>query len=161
MMAGASIEVKGLEKTLNALKVIDPDAMKAFRQGFKVATQPIVNKAKARVPSDPMSGWGSWSGRLNWDQSKAKSGIRSQVSVTKRRAILRLRSNNAAAAVYENAGSKSPNSPFVKALIKKNHGDPPRLLVKTWKQEKGIRAVHVRVGKLIADAEERVQRAVR
>lgn len=164
---GAAIEVKGLQHTLRALQVIDPDAMKAFRRGFREATLPIIEKAKRRVPAKPMSGWGSWDGgSRDWDSNRVKRGLKSQVSVTKRRAILRLRSNDAAGAIFENAGSESPTSPFVQGLVasaKKNgfEADQPRLLVRTWKEEKGIKAVHVKVDRLVEDAMARVASAVR
>lgn len=161
MANGARIEVQGLDKTLRALKVIDPEAMKAFRRGFKDATQPIVDKAKRRAPGRPMSGWGQWGDRLDWSEQAAKRGIRSAVSVTRTRARLQLKSTNAAAAVYENAGSKSPNSPFVRGLIRSGQADQPRLLVKTWKEEQGIKAVHTQVGRLVEDAINRVASAVR
>ena len=161
MARGAAIEVRGLQHTLRALRIIDPEAMKAFRLGFKQATQPIVDKTKARVPARPMSGWGEWSERLDWDSNRVKRGLKSQVSITKRRAILRLRSGDAAGAVYENAGSKSPLSPFVRGLVTSARGEQPRLLVKTWKEEKGIKAIHVEVGRLVRDAQDRVASAVR
>ena len=166
MARGAAISVRGLQHTLRALSVIDPEQMKAFRRGFKDATQPIIDKAKRRVPAQPMSGWGTWSGRLDWDSNRVKRGLKSQVSVTKRRAILRLRSNDAAGAVFENAGSKSPSSPFVRGLVAsagKNgfEAEQPRLLVRTWKEEKGIKSVYKAVDGLIEDAVNRVASAVR
>lgn len=171
---GAAIKVEGLEKTLNALKVIDPEAMKAMRLGFKDASAPILNKAKQRVTQRPMSNYGRWrawaSGRdLSWDASKVTRGIRSQVSVTKRGASLRLVNASVPGAVWENAGSqgglKSTRADRVnqsKAFnaLANGYGEAPRLLVYTWKQEKGIRTTYVAVGKLIKDAEERVQKAL-
>jgi hypothetical protein len=43
-----------------------------------------------------------------------------------------------------------------------NGRDPaPRLLVGTWKQEKGIKQTYIAVGSLIKQAEARVQEAMR
>jgi hypothetical protein len=72
---------------------------------------------------------------------------------------MRLVNSNAAGAVFETAGSRNPGSQFNKVLIAR-YGDAPRLLVRTWKQEKGIRQTYTAVGRLIADAERRVQDAV-
>lgn len=156
---GASITVQGLDATLRALKIIDPEAMKALRVGFKTAASPVLDTAKRRVPASGLSGWGGWGSRLDYDQTKVSRGLRSQVSVTRTRASMRLVNSNAAGAVFETAGSRSPGTQFNRALIAK-HGEAPRLLVKTWKQEKGIKLTYTAVGKLIADAERRVQDAV-
>jgi len=161
MANGASIEVKGLQTTLRALKIIDPEAMKAMRKGFREAAKPIIDKAKDRVPEpSALSNWGRWGGRLDWDSSKVKRGLKSQISVTKRYAAFRLVSSNAAGAIYENAGSQSPNSRLVQGLDNSGRGPAPRLLVRTWKEEKGIRLLHTKVGRLIQDAQDRVQRAI-
>lgn len=159
-MANAAIKVTGVDRTLRALRVIDPEAMKAFRSGFKDAATPILDKAKAEVTGPPLSGWGKWGGRLDFNDRKVRTGIRSQVSVRRRDANLRLVSSNAAGAVYENAGSRNPNSQFNRALIDR-HGGAPRLLVRTWKQEKGIKQMHLAVGRLIERAEARVQESMR
>jgi hypothetical protein len=158
-MANASITVQGLDVTLRALKIIDPEAMKALRVGFKDAATPVLETAKAQVRSRPISGWGGWGGRLDYSESDVRRGLRSQVSVTRSRAAMRLVNSNAAGAVFETAGSRNPGSQFNKVLIAR-YGDAPRLLVRTWKQEKGIRQTYTAVGRLIADAERRVQDAV-
>lgn len=160
-MARAAIRVRGLQHTLRALQVIDPEAMKALRRGFKEAADPIIQKTKRRVPARPMTNWGGWSDRLDWDSNQVKRGLRTQVSVTKRYAAFRLVSNSAAGVVYENAGSRSPGSRFTLGLVRSGQGPEPRLLVKTWKEEKGIKAVHTKVGRLVEDATNRVAQAVR
>jgi hypothetical protein len=174
MMSGAAIKVEGLEKTLNALKVIDPEAMKAMKRGFKDAAAPIVSKAQGRVPDRPFSNYGRWrawaSGRdLSWDASKVRRGIRTQISVRKSGAALSLVNASVPGAVWENAGSqgglKSTRADRVNQarafnMLANGQGEAPRLLVRTWKEEKGIRTTYVAVGKLIADAEKRVQKAL-
>lgn len=160
-MARAAIRVRGLQHTLRALQVIDPEAMKALRKGFKQAATPIIEKTKRRVPARPMTNWGEWGERLDWDSNQVKRGLKTQISVTKRYAAFRLVSNSGAGVVYENAGSKSPYSRFTLGLVRSGHGPEPRLLVKTWKEEKGIRQMHVEVGRLVDDAVNRVAQAVR
>lgn len=173
-MTGAAIKVEGLDKTLRALKIIDPEANKALRKGFREATQPIVDKARRQVPARPLSNWGQWSswkgGRdLSWDAPKVARGITQQITTAKNRAGLRLVNRSAAGAIWETAGSKmsmqSTRADRVgqsQAFNRLANGKAaaPRLLVRTWKQEKGIRATYTAVGKLIADAEERVQKAM-
>lgn len=159
----APITVTGLDETLRALRTVDPEAMKALRVGFKAASEPILKKAKGNVPQRPMSGWGSWGGRKDWNASKVQSGLRSQVSVTKTRANLRLVNANVAGAIFETAGSKNNQartprqyrklSRQFNALLNDRYGKAPRLLVRTWKQEKGIKQMYTKVGELIAQAE--------
>ena len=158
-MAQAKIEVRGLDNTLRALSVIDPEATKAFRRGFKDAAEPITSKAKTLADKQPLTNWGKWSGRLDYEPAKAARGITTSVTASSRAARLRIVSKNPAAAVYENAGSRS-NNQVTRALTAKR-GKAPRLLVRTWKQEKGIKRMYVAVGRLIAAAERRVQAAMR
>ena len=160
-MARATIQVRGLQHTLRALQVIDPEAMKALRRGFRQAAEPIIEKTKRRVPARPMTNWGDWGERLDWDSNQVKRGLKTQITVAKKYAAFRLVSNSAAGAVYENAGSKSPYSKFTLGLVRSGQGPEPRLLVKTWKEEKGIKTIYTQVGRLIEDATNRVAEAVR
>jgi hypothetical protein len=176
MATQPAIKVEGLDVTLRALRTIDPAALRALRKGFADATKPIITKTKAVVPAKALSGWGDWNssrdGRnLGFDQAAVRKGITSQVSVTRRAARLRLISKNPGGAIYENIGSKADQKqtnpyyiPQSKAFIRNisaRHGKPGRLLVHTWKQEKGIKQTYKAVGRLIADAEKRVQEAIR
>jgi hypothetical protein len=171
-MAGKpAIKVDGLETTLRALSAIDPEQMKAFRAGFREATGPIIRKAQSITPSAPLSGWGEWGQRLAWTQQKAKTGITSSVTVSRRSSRLRLVSRNAAAAVFENAGSRNDQArtnPRYRAqslafnrTLNRLYGPAPRLLVRTWKQEQGIKTTHKAIGREIRKAEQRVQAAMR
>jgi hypothetical protein len=176
MATQPAIKVEGLDVTLRALRTIDPAALRALRKGFADVTKPIITKTKAVVPAKALSGWGDWNssrdGRnLGFDQTAVRKGITSQVSVTRRAARLRLISKNPGGAIYENIGSKADQKqtnpyyiPQSKAFIRNisaRHGKPGRLLVHTWKQEKGIKQTYKAVGRLIADAEKRVQEAIR
>jgi hypothetical protein len=174
-MAKAAIEVKGLDTTLRALSIIDPGAMKALRVGFKDAATPILDKAKAEVANPPVSGWGQWkswrSGRdLSWNGTKVRRGLASQVTMGRRNAGLRLVNRDPAGAIWETAGSKMDMRTTRADRVNQsrafnqlaNGRDPaPRLLVGTWKQEKGIKQTYIAVGSLIKQAEARVQEAMR
>ena len=165
---GAPITVEGLDDTLRALRTVDPEAMKALRKGFKAVATPILDKAKKNVPAQPMSGWGNWGGRKNYKKSAVESGLRSQVSVTKTRANLRLVNANPAGAIFETAGSKNNQartprqyrklSRHFNGLLNQRFGKAPRLLVRTWKQEKGIRQTYTQVGRLIEEAERTIEK---
>jgi hypothetical protein len=45
--------------------------------------------------------------------------------------------------------------------INSRYGQAPRLLVRTWKQEQGIKTTYKAVGREIRKAEQRVQAAMR
>ena len=159
-MAGrAVIEVKGLEKTLRALSVIDPEVNKSFRRGFRDVGNEIFDLTKRRTPLQPLTNWGGWGERLDWDAARARRQMSARVSAGARRASLRLVSKNPAAALFENAGRIQPNSPFNRT-IRSKFGAEPRLLLRTWKDEKGIRRVYTAVGRLVEMATERVNRAI-
>jgi hypothetical protein len=174
-MGKADIKVTGLDKTLRALRLIDPEAMKALRVGFKNAATPILDKAKAKASDPPLSGWGQWkswsSGRdLSWNSTKVRRGLASQVTVGRRNAGLRLVNRDPAGAIWETAGSKMDMRTTRADRVNQsrafnqlaNGRDPaPRLLVGTWKQEKGIKQTYIAVGGLIKQAEARVQEAMR
>ena len=142
--------------------------MSALRKGFKQTATPILDKAKAEVVSSPLSGWGQWRGRLDWDQGKIQKGLRSQVSVTKRSANMRLLNASPAGAVFETAGSKNKQqrttpgyesqSRAFNKLMGDRYGETPRLLVRTWKREKGIKTTFVAVQRLISDAEAELEK---
>jgi hypothetical protein len=175
MSGKPGIRVEGLNTTLRALKVIDPEAMKAFRKGFKTAVEPIVSKAKGSVPDRPFRNYGRWTasadGRdLSWDARRVRRGMTTSVTASRRGAALRIVSKDPAGAIWENAGSqmafRSTRPDRIEQARAFNrlanaYGNPPRLLVRTWKVEKGIRTTYVAVGKLIGEAEQRVQRAMR
>jgi len=174
-MAQAAIKVEGLDKTLRALSVIDPEAMKALRRGFREASSSIIDKARRDAPDRPLRNYGRWKawsdGRdLSWDANKVRRGMTTQVSTGRRNAGLRLLSKNPAAAIWENAGSQgalkttradrvSQSQAFNR--LANAQGKPPRLLVGTWKQEKGVKQTYIAVGRLIQAAETRVQAAMR
>jgi hypothetical protein len=174
-MAKAEIKVTGLDKTIRALRIIDPEAMKALRVGFRSAANPILEKARERVPDRPLRNYGRWTawydGRdLSWNPEKARRGMTSRVTTGRRNAGLQLISRHPAAAMYENAGSKNMlkttradrvNQARAFNTLANKAGEPPRLLVGTWKQEKGIKQTYIAVGRLIQQAEARVQEAMR
>jgi len=174
-MARAAIKVEGLDKTLRALSVIDPEAMKALRRGFRKASGSIIDKAKRNAPDRPLRNYGRWKawsdGRdLSWDANKVRRGMTTQVSTGRRNAGLRLLSKNPAAAIWENAGSTGEMRTTRADRVSQSRAfnrlanaesEAPRLLVKTWKEEKGVKQTYVAVTQLIRDAEDRVQAAMR
>jgi hypothetical protein len=178
-MAGkAAIQLEGLDATLNALKTISPTFHKEARKRIRKVPAEVQKKTKARVPTPqrPMRNWGSWSrkgglysrsikdvGALRWDATDAKGGIK--LLTGGQRLNVRLINKSASGAVFEMAGSKnnnaasSPGRQFNDNL--KWFGAAPRLLIATWREEKGIKRTASEMGKVAKFAEERVNEVVR
>lgn len=49
MFGGFTIEVKGLEETINRLHYADPKLERAFKKGLKEAVEPVLEKARSRA----------------------------------------------------------------------------------------------------------------
>jgi hypothetical protein len=177
-MAGkAAIQLEGLDATLNALKTISPTFHKEARKRIRKVPAEVQKKTKARVPTQrPMRNWGSWSrkgglysrsikdvGALRWDATAAKGGIK--LLTGGQRLNVRLINKSASGAVFEMAGSKnnnaasSPGRQFNDNV--KWFGAAPRLLIATWREEKGIKRTASEMGKVAKFAEERVNEVVR
>ena len=177
-MAGkAAIEIEGLDLTLNALKSISPTFYKEARKRIRSVPADVQKKTKAKVPSGrPMRNWGSWSrvsglygrsmsdvGALRWDSNAARSGIK--LLTGGQRLNVRLINKSAVGAVFEMAGSKNNNSPRSAGRVfndnLKWYGAAPRLLIATWREEKGVTRTASEMGKVAKFAEERVKEAIR
>lgn len=113
MSAGITIRIENVPATLRTLNKIDPDLRKKVPDEIKSYAQPLVADVKAALPSSaPLSGWNR--GRFKYSAAKARSGVKLQFKGTRPRnapanawPVLRLKSTNAAAAVFDIAGRKS------------------------------------------------------
>lgn len=175
------IVLYGLDETLAALKTIDPTLRKEAQKRIRKVPMDIAKRTKAEVPTRrPMRNWGSWSrrggvdktgrtmygdvGALTWDASAAKAGIK--VLTGGQRLNVRLVNKSAVGSVFEMAGSRRDfSSPVGRGQQFANNlnpwGSAPRLLVKTWRQEKGIKRTASEMGKVARFAEERVKERIR
>jgi hypothetical protein len=178
-MAGkAAIQLEGLDATLNALKTISPTFHKEARKRIRKVPAEVQKKTKARVPTPqrPMRNWGSWSrkgglysrsikdvGALRWDATAAKGGIK--LLTGGQRLNVRLINKSASGAVFEMAGSKNNNAASSAGRQFNDNlkwfGAAPRLLIATWREEKGIKRTASEMGKVAKFAEERVNEVVR
>jgi hypothetical protein len=161
-MAGkAAIQLEGLDATLNALKTISPTFHKEARKRIRKVPAEVQKKTKARVPTPqrPMRNWGSWS---------RKGGLYSRsikLLTGGQRLNVRLINKSASGAVFEMAGSKNNNAASSAGRQFNDNlkwfGAAPRLLIATWREEKGIKRTASEMGKVAKFAEERVNEVVR
>lgn len=118
------IEVKGLAAAIKAIGRFDADLRKQIIRDMKGAATPMVADARGRVPESPLSNWGTW--RDGYDAAKVRR--RTNVAVRTGRVkgesqdvipLLTLRSVDAAGAIFDMAGRRSPgNSPQGAAMIR-------------------------------------------
>lgn len=166
------INVENLDKTLNALRVIDPEMKKNLNKEMVKSVRPIVTKTKNLVPARPARNWGGWSNRgrdLGWNPAVVKRGIATSTANARAagggvRSQFRLLNKSPAGAIYETAGSRGGNGTLQSKFFLRNlelGGKPPRLLVKTWREEKGYTVVAGAMRGVVGQAEARVNQAMR
>jgi len=169
------VNVENLDKTLNALRVIDPEMKKNLNKEMVRAVQPIIAKTRARVPNRPARNYGGWiesreSRRdLGWDPAVVKRGITTSTANARAgaggiRSQFRLLNKSIPGAIYERAGMGGGNGTLQSRYFIKNMdlgGSPPRLLVRTWRQEKGYTLVAGAMRSVVERAEARVNAAMR
>jgi hypothetical protein len=179
------ITLYGLDETLMALKTIDPTVRKEAQKRIRKVPTEVAKKTKARVPGNrPMRNWGGWSrrggagmgdvGALTWDAKAVKSGIK--VLTGGQKLNVRLVNKSAPGAVLEMAGTQNNygqsmlggkprySVPHPAGEVFTNNlkafGVAPRLLIKTWRDEKGIKRTASEMGKVARFAEEEVNRRI-
>ena len=173
-MSQAGINVEGLDKTLAALRIIDPELKKNLNREMVKSVRPIITKTKNRVVDRPARNWGRWieAGRnrnLSWDAAVVKQGISTSTANARAksgvRAQFRLMNKSPAGAIFENAGAAGGNGTIQSHFFLKNialhGGKPPRLLVQTWREEKGYTVVALAMRGVVDQAEQRVKAAMR
>jgi hypothetical protein len=173
-MSQAGINVEGLDKTLAALRIIDPELKKNLNREMVKSVRPIITKTKNRVVKNPARNWGKWTdastGRnLSWDFEAVKRGITTSTANARAksgvRGQFRLMNKSPAGAIFENAGAAGGNGTIQSHYFLKNialhGGKPPRLLVQTWREEKGYTVVALAMRGVVDQAEQRVKAAMR
>lgn len=137
MAADFSVEIFGLQSTKRLMRELEPEMLKEMNRQIRDELQPVAARAKSLIPSTPpLSGWGRsvnapgsrpstspygrrWDySRLEWNSSEAKRNIVVRQGGGRRRgtaarAAWQVRSNNAAAAVFELMGRGKSNRPMV------------------------------------------------
>ena len=119
-----SVEIRGNTDLRKALRRFAPDLDKALTKELRAALNPVVKQARGFVPAteEIMRGWRPRSfseARFPfYDASLIKSGITYSTSVSKPNkngftSNARIINKNAAGAIYETMGRKTPSSRFV------------------------------------------------
>lgn len=167
MAKRASVTVVGLDEVMAEIGKFDRSARKSIADGLQKVPKDVADKTKRRVPPGrALSGWGGWSrrggtsmsdvGALTFDAADIQKHIK--VFPGGKRMNVRLVNQAPSGAVFEMAGSKNPQRPFNRAVASK-FGPAPRLLVQTWRDEKGIKRTASAVGREMRKAEDVLRRA--
>jgi hypothetical protein len=143
-----TLEIKGIQETMKALKEIEPDYAKQIRKDIKNAGAPVLNAARSLIPtSPPLSGMARGNlikGRAGtkWSSDGASKGfiIKTNKSGQKARTVtfksgetidfaarpyqlLTLTQRDAAGAIWDHAGRRTKGR-FVTNLQMKGSYDP-------------------------------------
>lgn len=103
-------EIIGLRPALRTLGKMDKVMLDEARKEVIKSAEPIVKKARSRLPNGPLGNWGNWRGGYN--RGKASRGIRAQLrnervpGYTGTMTVFRVVQNNAGGAIFDNAGSR-------------------------------------------------------
>jgi hypothetical protein len=172
MAKQTAVTVVGLDEVMAGIGKFDADARKAIAAGITKVPKEVADKTRRKTPGRALSGWGQWSrrgaknedgstnfsdvGALTFDQAAIAKGIK--VLPGGKRMNVRLVNRAASGAAFEMVGSKNPTSQFAKAVAGR-WGPAPRLLVRTWREEKGITKTASAIGREMRKAEDILRRA--
>jgi hypothetical protein len=115
MSVSTTITVVGVKETINALKKIDPQLQKDFRQQANEIALPAINAAKDMYTELPLSGMAyKWSSKgrqlFPFTVAKAKNGVKLRID-TRRNAVgvILIEQKDPATAIFETAGRANAN----------------------------------------------------
>jgi len=139
------VEVTGLRQLIDALDEVDKNAVKHIRKEITTVSKAVAANARARVPDNPISGWGPWTQRgrdLGFNSTAVSSGIRTRTNRFRRGGVNRgygvdVVDSNAAGNIFEVIGDKSrvtstTGAQFVDSIADRFRGRPPRLLLPAY-----------------------------
>ena len=143
-----TLEIKGIQETMKALKAIKPDYAKQIRKDIKNAGAPVLNAARSLIPSSPpLSGMARGyliKGRVytKWNNETVKKGFIINVNKAGQKArtvtfktgetvdfaarpynLLKLTQRDSAGAIWDHAGAKTKGR-FVTNLEMKGSFQP-------------------------------------
>jgi hypothetical protein len=154
------VQIYGLQSTKRLMRELEPELLKDMNREIRDLLKPIAARAQSLIPaSPPLSGWGRsvnapgsrrsyspygrrWDySRLEWNSSEAKAGIvvrqgGGRQRGTASRAAWQIRSNNAAAAVFELMGRGKSNVRMVGNVGRRHPGDG-RVVYRAWDSSGG------------------------
>lgn len=166
-MSQSGLVVEGLKESIDALRVIDPELKKRLNKEMVGAVKPIITKTKTNVPTRPARNYGDWAGVLDWNPAQVKRGISTSTGSGRSRGGVRgqfrLMNKSAAGVVFESMGRNGPYSTSGQFLIRNfdARSRPPRLLIRTWKEERGMTKVGGAMKGVVNQIEARVNQATR
>jgi hypothetical protein len=116
MAVGADIQMIGLKEAIRSLNKVEPGLRKQFVQEATAIAQPAILEAQRGYVKVPLSGM-----ERKWQQNgkkifpfsvaRAVSGVKLKVDASREAvALIYITQTNAAAAVFESAGRRNPNS---------------------------------------------------
>lgn len=122
-----SYQVVGLNDTLRALKLFEPELYAKLRKDLVLDAQPLANEIGSKFPNQPLRWWKE-SGRAGnarmpgYNQSRAQTKVKPIAGTGrergKGRAILRLQQMDGGGQVFDSAGGQRAKSQFVMNLDK-------------------------------------------
>jgi hypothetical protein len=157
-------QIKGAVELRKALKQFTPDLAKGLTKEMAKAMRPVVKTARGYMPgeSEVLSNWGLTGDRITAASSafstakfpkyvasivKANIGFKSSPSKVNSkgfRSLARLFNKTRAGAIYELAGTKNPDSAFVKnqnnkfpSEVKGSNGRQGRGLYRAYEEDNG------------------------
>jgi hypothetical protein len=166
---GVEVAVYGLQQTERALHALAPDVEKALNKEIRESLNVVRDLARGLVPADsPMSGW-TKSGRYGWNPDVMRVGMtvgRGSARGTRGLSTIsvawQLRSNQAAATIYDKAGTKTEGSgtgvQFIRNIRAASGRKGQRLLWPAWLMHR--EATMKRIEEAIHRAEQKLQQAI-
>lgn len=138
-------KVQGALEFRKALKKFEPELAKQSQKEIAGLLKKVVSKARGFVPSEaPLSGWGNnvglWAGDRTYNSGMIKRGIGYSTTPSKPnkrgfRSLAAIFNKNAAGAIYETAGRKSPQGqPPAKRTVAFRNGQ----VIPAWQTGKDI-----------------------
>jgi hypothetical protein len=114
--ASAKVEMTGVKDAIRLLNKIEPNLRKEFQQEAARIAQPAIQEAQRNYVGLPLSGmarqWASKGRKLfPYDPNKAAKGVKLKLDTSRKAmSVIVVQQTNVAAAVFETAGRKNPNS---------------------------------------------------
>ena len=174
-------EIKGLQETFATLRKIDPKLYKQVRADIKADAKPMLDSAKQRLPTVPISGWlkegrdsfidtdkrktlKTRSGFPVYSQAKAKKGVILSIKNRRRKGYggkwlaVAMVQNDAAGMIFDRARNSVNQNRFPRALDTRNHS-PSRYM---WKAaEENMSSVYAGIRESIRKMEKDINRELR
>ena len=150
MTTTTDIEVLGIKAAIKELNTVAPELRKQINKDYKMLVAPMIDDAKARVPSNPpLSGWArSWTSKsgyklLPWSGDKGKKLIKAGVSAKQPKewngrisnlAVFYVRWQGAIDTIFDMAGKR--NASNMASNLSSRYGHPSRVMYPAFEAHK-------------------------